>query len=460
MRFWVFLVLAFVVLLSSCQVFFLAGVYEELQDKYGIVYIYVSRNGNDANDGLSVSTPVRSLPRAMDIASGIEDNKRVEVRVEVGIYSNGDGLESTNVPNIGFVIIRPNITISGGWDSNFLTNFDSKNNRPNVSIFDGNNSLFHIIEISGVTNVVLRNIQIMRGNANGSSEPVDRGGGIYVKNVSYLVIENNVIVSDNSATNGGGLFLWGLTNSTISCDILSNRATWGGGINLQNSSYNTISGNVYGNNANQYGGGMSLGCSTYTTISGSVYNNSATNNGGGLYLYGSQNNTISGNVYGNYTYTNGGGLYLDNSTNTTISGSVYGNNANQYGGGLFLTNSSYNTISGDVHSNSANYYGGGMYLVDSANNIIGGSVYYNGAYWYGGGVYLLNSTYNTISGGVYGNSATNGGGVYLLYSDYFTNTGWITNNTADSSGGGVYTNAPYTNSYFGNVTNNTPNNFN
>jgi len=325
MRFWVFLVLAFVVLLSSCQVFFLAGVYEELQDKYGIVYIYVSRNGNDANDGLSVSTPVRSLPRAMDIAGGIEDNKRVEVRVEVGIYSKGDGLSSPNVPNAGFVIIRPNITVSGGWDSNFLTNFDSKNNRPNVSIFDGNNSLYHIIEISGVTNVVLRNIHIKGGNANGSSEPVDRGGGIYVKNVSYLVVESNVIVSGNSASNGGGLFLWGLTNSTISCDILNNKSTWGGGINLQNSTYNTVSGSVHNNSASQYGGGLFLGYSTYTTISGSVYSNYAYNYGGGVYLQDSDYFTNTGWITNNNAYINGGGVYTNGSHLNSYFGNVISN---------------------------------------------------------------------------------------------------------------------------------------
>jgi len=319
MKFWV--VLAFVVLLSSCQIFFLAGVYEELQDKYGIVYIYVSRNGNDANDGLSVSTPVKSLPRAMDIAGGIEGNKRVEVRVEVGVYSKGDGLSSPNVPNAGFVIIRPNITISGGWDSSFSSVVGK-------SVLDGNNSLLHIIEISGVTNVVLRNIQITRGNANGSNEPVDRGGGIYVKNVSYLVIESNVIVSDNFATSGGGLFLWGLTNSTISCDILSNRATWGGGINLQNSLYNTISGSVYSNSANQYGGGMFLGYSTYTTISGSVY--------------------------GNYASTYGGGVYLDNSDYFTNTGWITNNTAGtMYGGGGVYKFGSYdNSYFGNVTNNS------------------------------------------------------------------------------------------------------------
>jgi hypothetical protein len=47
--------------------------------------------------------------------------------------------------------------------------------------------------------------------------------------------------------------------------------------------------------------------------------------------------------------------------------------------------------------------------------------------------------------------------VYLTNSDYFTNTGWITNNTAGSDGGGVYTNGSHPNSYFGNVSGNSPN---
>jgi hypothetical protein len=56
---------------------------------------------------------------------------------------------------------------------------------------------------------------------------------------------------------------------------------------------------------------------------------------------------------------------------------------------------------------------------------------------------------------VYGNSANLGGGVFLWSSDYFTNTGWITNNNAGISGGGVYKFGSYY-SYFGNVSNNFP----
>ena len=415
MKFWVFLVLAFVVLLSSCQIFFLAGVYEELQDRgiasggtknipntsSSIVYIYVSGNGNDANDGLSPSTPVRTLVRAMEVANDIDSASNVLIKVGSGDYTPGSGLSSSGS---GFVINRPNVIISGGWNIDF-SSVVSK------SVLDGNNNLYHVVMIRDVTNVRLENLVIRGGRANGS-DPDYSGGGIYVSNVSYLVIESNVVIRNNSASDNGG------------------------GVYLRNSQ------NI--------------------TISGSVYNNSA-NWGGGLYLWYSSNNTISGSVYSNSANASGGGLYLVYSPNTTISGSVYSNSAD-LGGGLYLNSSKYNTISGSVYGNSANQYGGGLYLWESTSNTISGNVYGNSATNYGGGLYLGYSPNTTISGSVYGNSATNsGGGVYLNNSDYFTNTGWITNNTVTSlsgSGGGVYTNGSHLNSSFTNVINNIPNNFN
>jgi hypothetical protein len=333
MRFWVFLVLAFVVLLSSCQIFFLAGVYEELQDRgivsggtenlpntsSSIVYIYVSRNGNDANDGLSPSTPVKNLVRAIEVANNIDSASNVLIKVGSGVYTNGDGLST----NVGLVVNRPNLIISGGWDSSFSSVVSN-------SVLDGNNILYHVVMIRDVTNVRLENLVIRGGNANGNNSDDKIGGGIYVSNVSYLVIESSVVIKNNSANDSGG------------------------------------------------------------------------------------------------------GVYLYYSTNTTISGSVYGNSATNWGGGVFLWYSPNTTISGSICGNSANS---------------------------GGGVYLYNSPNTTISGSICGNSANNsGGGVYLDNSDYFTNTGWITNNTAVYAGGGVYRSGSYPNSYFGNVSGNSPDN--
>ncbi|MGB9879003.1 MAG: OmpL47-type beta-barrel domain-containing protein, partial [Candidatus Pelagibacter ubique] len=68
-----------------------------------IIHVSIS-NGNDTNDGITPQTPVKSMVRAMEIASGVSFESNVVVKVEVGVYSAGDGLNSSNV---GFVINRP-----------------------------------------------------------------------------------------------------------------------------------------------------------------------------------------------------------------------------------------------------------------------------------------------------------------------------------------------------------------
>jgi len=156
--------------------------------------------------------------------------------------------------------------------------------------------------IKDVTNVKLENLVIRGGIAtNDSSYPDYLGGGIYVSKVSYLVIESNVVIRNNSANDGGG--------------------------------------------------GLYLGYSTYTTISGSVYGNSATNYGGGLYLYYSSNNTISGSVYSNSANNSGGGLYLANSDYFTNIGWITNNNAYS-GGGVYTNGSHPNSYFGNVSDNS------------------------------------------------------------------------------------------------------------
>jgi len=380
--------------------------------------VFVSTVGSDANSG-GISDPFRSINVAMNYISTNITNLgiTVKVRVSSGLYTNGSGLSSSNS---GFVIDRPNIVISGGWDSGF-SSVEGK------SELDGNNSLYHVVMITNVTNVKLENLVIRGGNANGS-DPDDRGGGIYVSNVSYLVIKSSVVISNNSATNGGGLLLYDSQNTTISGSVYNNIALHGGGLYLYNSTNTTISGSVDGNGA------------TY---------------GGGLYLYNSTNTTISGSVDGN-SATYGGGLYLNNSPNTTISSSVNFNIA-RWGGGLYLEYSPNTTISGRVYNNICVYIGGGVYLYGSPNTTISGRVYNNIANW-AGGLYLLYSPNTTISGSVDGNKASQyGGGLVLYNSDYFTNAGWITNNRAYySTGGGVYRIGSYDNSYFGNVSGNYP----
>ena len=172
--------------------------------------VYVSTTGNDTNDGLSPSKPVRTLVKAVEVANTIDMASNVLIKVSSGVYTNGDGLSNTNV---GFVIDRPNVIISGGWNSDFSSVVGK-------SELDGNNNLYHMVMITNVTNVKLENLVIRSGNANDVTFPNNSGGGIYVSNVSYLAIESNVVISNNYADSfGGGVYLYGSANNTISGSV-------------------------------------------------------------------------------------------------------------------------------------------------------------------------------------------------------------------------------------------------
>jgi parallel beta-helix repeat protein len=323
--------------------------------------VFVSTGGSDANSG-GISDPFRSINVAMGhISANITDlSVTVKVKVGSGVYTPGSGLSSSGS---GFVINRHNIVISGGWNNDFSSVVGK-------SELDGNNDLYHVVMITNVTNVRLENLVIRKGNANGS-DPDDRGGGIYVSNVSYLVIESSVVISNNNANNyGGGLYLDRSPNTTISGSVYGNSAAYGGGLYLDRLPNTTISGSVYGNRANNDGGGLYLSVSPNTMISGSVYGNSAIYDGGGVYLWYSTNNTINGSVYSNNADW-GGGVYLWYSTSNTISGSVYGNSANQYGGGVFLWSSDYFTNTGWITNNNAGISGGGVYKFGSYYSYFG-----------------------------------------------------------------------------------------
>ena len=291
---------SFLTILATLVMLFVLLGYSSYGDNSVVKVIYVSTFGNDANDGLSPSTPVRTLVKAFRVANTVDKAINIVVKVSAGLYIPGNGLGNVN---IGLVISRPNIVLSGGWDKDFTSVIGK-------SELNGNNNLYHILMVVDVTNVKLENLVIRGGNAGIRTtevrKPYDSGGGIYVSNVSYLVIESNVVISNNSAFYGGGLFLDNSTNNTISCS-------------------------VFGNSANYYGGGVYLESSTGNTINGDVYGNSANYYGGGLYLRSSSNNTISGKVYGNSS-VDGGGVFLDTSPNNTINGSVYNNSATNNGG--------------------------------------------------------------------------------------------------------------------------------
>lgn len=144
----------------------------------------------------------------------------------------------------------------------------------------------------------------------------DMGGGIYMDGVS-LTLQRSTIQGNTAAVGGGGIYLFGAGSSLLASHSL-----------------------IAGNNAGTLGGGGLVNRSgTATLVNSTLSGNRANNSGGGLYnrldgqanLY---NVTIAANVADNDNDNSGsgGGIYAEPGSPVVIRNTLIGNNSNWEGG--------------------------------------------------------------------------------------------------------------------------------
>ncbi|MFC1984260.1 choice-of-anchor D domain-containing protein [Chloroflexota bacterium] len=327
--------------------------------------VYCTAVGNDANDGMSPTTPkltIQAIIDTYDLEAGDI------VYVDAGTY----------VENIVIGAADSGLTIQGAGAE--------------LSIIDGNNS-GPCLNISNVTSGTVTGLTIQSGNGEDHSGAL-WGGGIYCSDSNITISDNTIrnnIVTHSSTAGGGGI-------STLSSTVI-------------------ISNNViYGNSAKSTGGaGHGGGILSYNDTSVSIVGNTISDNsvnatfdssGGGISIIspsaGSiENNIICGNSVSTGSWAKGGGIYTAG-TSATISG---------------------NSISGNKAIGSTGF-GGGIQCYASpalSNNAIIG----NTASW-GGGVFCSSGTPIITNNTLYGNAATESGHAGGIEND--TATPSISNN--------------------------------
>ena len=242
-------------------------------------------------------------------------------------------------------------------------------------------------------------------------------------------------IYNNSANNGGGIYLTAYSGSSESFDGTGFNLTVGANVEIHDNTATTAGGGVYltiydsKDEGYDTSGNPVVALFKFTIAGGKVYNNSA-NMGGGLYV--NDNAPRYGKHEHKYVYHTG-------SSNTLItsgeykrefyitSGSLYGNyttGTNAKGAGICI-----------------NKYAAGSYtdFGTSKLEISGGSIYQNkNEHGDGGAIYILNNfnmstqtsqcnvvVTNTNSPEIFGNSCSgNGAGIYLDRGS-FTMTGGI-----------------------------------
>jgi CSLREA domain-containing protein len=227
------------------------------------------------------------------------------------------------------------------------------------------------------------------------------GGGIFTEGGKLTL--NASTVSGNIADNdAGGIFIKNLAAVNIQngSQITGNKAAWGGGVSSWGSALTIGASTVSGNTAVNGGGGLLIHDGGTAIIqNASLVSGNSSLNGGGIANWGPSELLVdSSTVSGNWTTGEaGGGLW--NSGTLTVSGStVIENSAISGGGGLFNWHGGIVTVDiSTIAGNTAGAGGGIMNFPDGTLAVTGSVLRDNTASDNGDAVYSVTSTTNATS---------------------------------------------------------------
>lgn len=346
-----------------------------LQDPDVPSRIYVSTDGDDANDGTALH-PLRTLQKAIDLS-----HKCDTIYTTHGTFFVGDTPEKS-------LLLPHSLCLSGGYNNDF-TRIDGK------TILSGN---------------------FTRGNVQGDNShhliTVNAPGWLQIEN---FILQDACSTSDTSEK-GGAIQAFGLGIKAIDTEFANNR-TEGYGAAIYSSGKVVLEDcKFYGNKASKGGALYIDGSSWGYTVHRTLFDGNDAASGAAIHI----NGTAQGYLYGNSFIANSGsqqGAFCFNDVNTdatiTFVNNTFANNL------CHTTNGIMNPILGG----SAVYiYAGENSTVSLVNNTLSGNqtscLKTDGNYasnFYGAAVYCRKGKiklYNNIVAGNFSTAET-GGDVYI-----------------------------------------------
>ncbi|MCX7821373.1 MAG: right-handed parallel beta-helix repeat-containing protein [Brevinematales bacterium] len=284
-------VFIFILIFSSCELFFPPSVYERLlkngliNPKDKINAIYVSPAGNDSYPGTNKTEPVKTLDIAIEKAKqyGYENIYVQAAEFVKNIGLNDPGVSITNINklnliggfNSDFSKIEGITYLNGGLNTNFqIQHIIYISNSSGIRIENFKISGYHNTFLSGVGIIIYRSTNILIKNCSLFSNILEYsspGAAAYIHSSSEVhILDSLICYNKNSALN---------ILSIIYSSFCSIEKT-----DVFNNSGNRILEIVYSSN-------IFVGCR--------FYNN--TNNSSGAFYYNMNTNiTISGEIFYNY----------------------------------------------------------------------------------------------------------------------------------------------------------------
>ena len=374
--------------------------------------IYLDQtHGNDANDGLTKDTAVRTLEKANELA-------------------NANGTRDI------FLASVYQVTGTENWDLGGKTIHRYKLGGYMIELKDASASLtLKDVVIDGAE------YSVAAENAAETDSIIKAASGGTIELKSGAILENNKAAQFGS----GILAINGVEITMEDGAVIRNNTNrnyeLGGGILLGNGSTFTMNGGEISGNTANGGGGVAIIGSTMVMNGGKISNNST-------YKTTGQGSYGAGVYVADYANASGGDiLFKPKPASFEMNGGkITGNKALDYGGGIltFPQQSKKITINiknGEISENQVTEGSGGAiaaFFGVTELNINGGTLTKNSAKNYGGGVFLYDATNVTISGGTISeNKASQGGGAYLWPTSAANQTGGSIENNVANAGGGV-----------------------
>jgi uncharacterized repeat protein (TIGR02543 family) len=258
-------------------------------------------------------------------------------------------------------------------------------------------------------------------SGNSITAPSAYGSGV---NVSGSFTMSGGEISGNSSITtissfGGGVYVYASGSFTMSGGEISGNSSntttvcFGGGVSVSGGDFTMTGGEISGNTASEGGGVFVYGGGDFTMSGGEISGNSSSPSGyggGGVSVSSGDFTMSDGEISGN-TASKGGGVLVFDGDFTMSGGEISGNTATSYGGGgVYVSDGDLTMSGGEISGNSATEDGGGVYVSDGDFAMSGGEISGNSATSYGGGVYLQNNDngyFSKTGGGViYGSNTT------------------------------------------------------
>lgn len=375
--------------------------------------IYLDQtHGNDANDGLTKDTAVRTLEKANELANanGTRDIFLASVYQVTGTENWDLGGKTIHRYKLGgYMIELKDASASLTLKDVVIDGAEYSVAAENAAETDS------IIKAASGGTIELKSGAILENN-----KAAQFGSGILANNGVKITMEDGAVIRNNTNRN----------------------YELGGGILLGNGSIFTMNGGeISGNTAN--GGGVAIIGSTMVMNGGKISNNST-------YKTSGQGSYGAGVYVADYANASGGDiLFKPKPASFEMNGGkITGNKALDYGGGIltFPQQGEKITINinknGEISENQVTKGSDGAiaaFFGVTELNVNGGTLTKNSAKNYGGGVFLYQATNATISKGMISeNKAYKGGGVCLYYNSAAKQTGGSIENNVAVEGGGVY----------------------